>query len=70
MSDSTTGPRPIKRLTRSRNDSMVSGVCGGIAEYLEVDANLIRLLVVLGTIFGFGCLAVVYIAAWVLMPRS
>ncbi len=70
MSDANTGARPVKRLTRSTNDSKVSGVCGGIAEYLEVDANLIRLLVVLGTVLGLGGLAVVYVAAWVLMPRS
>ncbi len=63
-------PTPIRRLTRSNTDSMVSGVCGGVAEYLGVDANLIRLLVVIGTIFGFGSLAVVYVVAWVLMPRA
>ena len=59
-----------KRLTRSRTDSMIGGVCGGVADYTGVDANLVRLLVVLGTIFGFGSLVVVYLVAWLLMPQD
>jgi phage shock protein C len=62
-------PAP-KRLARSRDDRWLSGVCGGVANYLGVDANLVRLLVVLGTIFGFGSLLVAYIVAWVLMPKE
>jgi len=63
-------PPPVKRLTRSSSDSMIAGVCGGIAEYTGVDANLIRLLVVVGTILGFGSLAVLYVVAWLLMPKA
>jgi len=59
-----------KRLVRSKDDRWLSGVCGGVARYLGVDANLVRLLVVLGTIFGFGSLLVAYIAAWILMPSE
>ncbi|MGD9962067.1 PspC domain-containing protein [Nocardioides sp.] len=70
MSEGQFNPPPVKRLTRSNSDSMVAGVCGGVAEYLGVDANLIRLLVVLGTIFGFGSFLIIYVVAWVLMPRS
>ncbi len=62
-------PAP-KRLVRSTDDRWISGVCGGVARYLGVDANLVRLLVVLGTIFGFGSLLVAYIAAWILMPEE
>ena len=46
------------------------GVCGGIADYAGVDANLVRLLVVLGTVLGFGSLLVAYLVAWVLMPQE
>jgi phage shock protein C len=60
----------MKRLVRSRDDRWLSGVCGGVAEYLGVDANLVRLIVVLGTIFGLGSLLVAYIAAWLLMPQA
>ena len=59
-----------KRLIRSQDDKWVSGVCGGIARYLGVDANLVRLLVVIGTVLGFGSLIVAYIVAWILMPAE
>ena len=62
-------PTP-RRLVRSRQDRWLSGVCGGVAEYAGVDANLVRLLVVLGTVLGFGSLLVVYVLAWILMPQG
>jgi phage shock protein C len=61
-------PQP-KRLVRSRDDRWLAGVCGGIATYLGVDASLVRLVVVLGTIFGFGSLLVAYVVAWIFMPE-
>ena len=63
-------PRAAKRLVRSRDDRWLAGVCGGVAEYAGVDANLVRLVVVLGTIFGFGSLLVAYVVAWILMPEE
>ena len=73
----TTPPAPVgpgapaaKRLVRSRDDRWVAGVCGGVARYAGVDANLVRLIVVLGTVFGFGSLLVAYLVAWVLMPEE
>ena len=62
-------PQP-KRLVRSREDRWLAGVCGGVAHYLGVDVNLVRLVVVLGTIFGFGSLLVAYVVAWILMPEQ
>ena len=59
-----------RRLVRSRDDRWVSGVCGGVADYLGVDANLVRLPVVLGTVLGFGSLLLVYVVAWILVPRG
>lgn len=71
MSTPTGSPsRPLpRRLTRSRDDRWLSGVCGGVADYLGVDANLVRLIVVLGTLVGFGSLAIAYVVAWILMPQ-
>ncbi|HSE08377.1 MAG TPA: PspC domain-containing protein [Nocardioidaceae bacterium] len=69
MTPPPSAPQP-KRLVRSRDDRWISGVCGGVAKYLGVDSNLVRLLVVLGTVFGFGSLAVAYIVAWILMPEE
>lgn len=66
----TPGPAPARRLARSREDRWLAGVCGGLATYFGVDANLVRLLVVIGTVLGFGTLVVAYVAAWVLMPEE
>ena len=41
----------MKKLYRSKTDVKISGVCGGIAEYFHIDATLIRLLWVLGSLF-------------------
>jgi phage shock protein PspC (stress-responsive transcriptional regulator) len=69
MTPPPSSPAP-KRLVRSRDDRWLSGVCGGIAAYLGVDANLVRLVVVLGTVLGLGSLAVAYVVAWILMPEE
>ena len=56
-----------KRLYRSKQDKVIAGVCGGIAEYLVVDPVWIRLAAVL-LIFFNGTGVVLYIIAWILMP--
>jgi phage shock protein C len=59
----------VKRLYRSGKDRMLGGVCGGLAEYLNVDPTLVRLAWVLFTLaFGSGLLA--YIIAWLIIPRN
>lgn len=60
--------KPAKRLTRSRDDKWLGGVCGGIGEYTGVDANVIRILVAVGAILGVGSLIVAYIVALFLIP--
>lgn len=60
----------VRRLTRSRDDKYLGGVCGGVAAYTGVDANVVRLLAVLGTILGFGVLVFAYVAAWLLLPEA
>lgn len=55
------------RLMRSETDRMIAGVCGGLAEYLNVDPVLVRLaFVVLGLASGVGL--VLYVLLWLLMP--
>ncbi|MEK6442955.1 PspC domain-containing protein [Pseudonocardia sp. T1-2H] len=56
------------RLHRSRSDKMLGGVCGGLAESLDVDAGLIRIGLVVLTVFGFGAGVLIYAAAWALAP--
>jgi phage shock protein C len=56
-----------KRLHLSRKNKIVAGVCGGIAEYLGVDPNLIRIIFALLVLLGGGGI-ILYIIAWILMP--
>lgn len=58
-----------KRLERKAEGRLLAGVCAGLADYLGVDANLVRIaFVVLGIVYGFGALA--YLLAWALMPEQ
>ena len=70
-----TGASPVpvgRRLTRSNTDKKVAGVCGGIAEYFDVDATPIRLLWVMVSIFCFAVVGgvIAYLAAWLIIPRA
>jgi len=60
--------KSVKRLTRSRDDKWFGGVCGGIAEYTGIDANVIRIIVVVCTVLGAGSLIIAYIVALFLIP--
>ncbi len=59
----------VKRLYRSRRDRKLAGVCAGIAEYLEVDPTISRVLYLLGTIItGFFPGIFIYFALALIMP--
>jgi phage shock protein C len=58
-----------KRLYRSRTNRILAGVCGGIAEYLDIDPTLLRVIWVVFTIFG-GWGLILYIAAVIIMPLN
>ncbi|WGQ12095.1 PspC domain-containing protein [Pedobacter gandavensis] len=57
-----------KRLFRNEHDKVLAGVSSGIAEYMEVDVTIIRLLFVLSTIFLVGTGVLVYIVMWIIVP--
>jgi len=57
----------IKKLYRSNKDRMLAGVCGGIGQYLGVDATLIRLLWIAATFLG-GSGIIAYLIAWTVIP--
>ena len=62
---------PIRRLTRSRSQGVIGGVCAGLAEYFGVDVVLMRLLFVILSIAGAVIGGViVYVAAWIIMPEG
>lgn len=58
------------KLRRSRSDRMVAGVCGGIARMFNMDAALVRILLVAATILGFGAGVVLYVIAWFIVPEE
>ena len=63
-------PAPAPRkLTRNHQNAMLGGVCSGVADYFGLDVTLVRVLTVLGVVFGLGSVAVAYIVAWVLLPK-
>ena len=58
-----------KKLYRSRADKKIAGVCGGMAEYLNIDVTIIRLICALLVVFtGVGLLA--YIVCALVMPEE
>lgn len=57
-----------KRLYLSKNDKKLAGVCGGIAEYLEVDPTIVRLFWIFFT-FAWGTGLIIYIAAAIIMTE-
>lgn len=57
-----------KKLYRSRANSMIAGVCGGLGEYLNADPNIVRVVAVL-LIFADGIGLLAYLVAWILVPR-
>ena len=56
-----------KRLYKSSTDKKVCGVCGGIANYFDVDPTVIRLIWVIFTLVG-GSGLIAYIIAAIIMP--
>lgn len=68
MSNTTTKGQMKKKLCRVK-DGKILGVCGGIADYLDVDRTVLRLIVVaLMLIYGTGLLA--YLIAALVMPKE
>ncbi len=57
-----------KKLYRSRTDKMIAGVCGGLAEYFNIDSTLVRLSAVVLTLAG-GSGILAYIIFWFVVPQ-
>lgn len=58
-----------KRLYRSRRDVMIAGVCGGIAEYFDVDPTIVRLIAVV-LVLGWGSGLLAYLIAVLIIPKN
>jgi phage shock protein C len=61
--------QPTRKLYRSRSNRVLGGVCGGLAQYLNVDVTLIRVLFAALTVLG-GAGPVIYLAMWVIVPTE
>jgi phage shock protein C len=59
---------PRHRLTRSATNRRIAGVCGGIAEYFDIDPVLVRVAAVVTIFMGFGGL--LYVLLWIALPTS
>lgn len=64
--------RGFKRLMRSSTDRKIAGVCGGIAEYLEIDSTVVRLVWLLLVVVPVPLVpaVVAYVIAWLVMPQA
>lgn len=69
-------PRPstkektqVVKLYRSETDRILGGVAGGLADFFDVDATLVRIIFVLLTIFG-GSGLLIYLILWVIVPSE
>jgi phage shock protein C len=60
---------PARKLYRSETNRMLAGVCGGLADYFNIDVTLIRILFVVLAVFG-GSGIVLYGAMWLLVPEE
>ena len=63
-------PTP-KRLTRSRSEKKIAGVCAGLAQYFDLDVTLVRILCVFLTLATGVCPGIVtYLLAWIIIPSE
>ncbi len=65
-------PHTSKRLMRSISDKKIAGVCGGIAEYFDIDSSIVRLIWVLIVLLPvpFVPAFIGYFVAWLVMPPA
>ncbi len=59
-----------RRLYRTSHEAMIFGVCGGIAQYLNWDPTLVRVLFVLGAVVTQGGVVIAYLILAIVMPRE
>ena len=58
-----------RKLYRSQTQRMLAGVCGGLAEYFNIDATVMRVLFLILAVFG-GSGIVLYLVMWIVVPDA
>lgn len=61
-------PQTDKKLRRSRSKRMIAGLFGGIAEFIDADPRLVRIIAVVATVLSLGIVVIGYLILWVLVP--
>ena len=59
----------VKKLNRSTDDRWLGGVCGGLAQYFNIDAILIRILFIILGLIGLGGV-LLYVILWIIIPEQ
>jgi phage shock protein C len=60
-----------KRLTRSQADRMVAGICGGLAEYFQLDPSLVRIgIILICLVTAIFPVCVIYGVMWFVIPEK
>lgn len=60
----------MKKLKRSRSNRYIMGVCGGLGEYLNIDATIVRLIWFVLAISSFGTFALAYLICGIVIPED
>ena len=61
----------MRQLRRSNKERMIAGVCGGIAEYFDLDPSIVRIVYVLISVISVAFPGILfYILMWIIVPQS
>ncbi len=60
----------MKKITRNTNDQMIFGVCSGIADYMNIDVSILRLLCVVGFFITGTLLFWIYVLLALILPSK
>jgi phage shock protein PspC (stress-responsive transcriptional regulator) len=61
---------PNRKLRKSMRDKKIFGVCGGLAEYFNIDPTWVRIFFILGAVFGGGAAIPIYILMAFILPKN
>lgn len=70
FTQATTAKKVKGRLYRDKSDKLLGGVCAGIANYMNVDPAIVRLLFAIITFGGFGFGIFIYLLLWIILPAK